>query len=82
MLMYALIGLSLVLVGVAGLQFAYLFYIERVFRERQKYLHNLELRHRAVKAKLAEAERRIGKQDEMLGSANLNEEWAEVIEEC
>ena len=81
MLMYALIGLSLVLVGVAGLQFAYLFYIERVFRERQKYLHDLEVRHRDVKSRLADAERQIARQDEMLGRTYLNEEWAEVIEE-
>jgi hypothetical protein len=81
MLLYALIGLSLVLVGVAGLQFAYLFYIERVFRERQKYLHNLELRHRDLRARLADAERRLAEQDEMLGKTCLNEEWAEVIEE-
>ena len=81
MLMYALIGLSLVLVGVAGLQFAYLFYIEHVYRERQKYLHDLELRHAMLKTELAEAHEHIAKQDELLGTANLREEWAEVIEE-
>lgn len=31
MLMYALIGLSLVLVGIVGLQFTYLFWIDRVY---------------------------------------------------
>ena len=81
MLMYALIGLSLVLVGVAGLQFAYLVYIERVFRERQRHLHDLELRHRDLKAQLAEARERIAEQDERIGTADLSEEWAEVIEE-
>jgi hypothetical protein len=79
--MYALIGLSLVLVGIAGLQFAYLFYIDRVYRERQKYLHDLELRHRDLNAQLIAARERIAEQDELLGTANLNEEWAEVIEE-
>jgi hypothetical protein len=82
MLMYALIGLSLVLVGVAGLQFAYLFYIDRVFRERQKYLHDLELRHSSIKARLAEAQARLAEQDRLLGDAySSSEEWAEVIEE-
>ena len=77
MLMYALIGLSLVLVGVAGLQFAYLFYIDRIFRERQKYLQDLEHRYRAAKQRIAE-------QDELLAAAYLDlekEDWAEVIEE-
>lgn len=75
MLMYALIGLSLVLVGVAGLQFAYLFYVDRIFRERQKYLQDLEQRYRAAKQRIAE-------QDELLAANYVEkEDWAEVIEE-
>lgn len=75
MLMYALIGLSLVLVGIAGLQFAYLFYIEHVFRERQKYLQDLEQRYRAAKQRIAE-------QDELLTATYVEkEDWAELIEE-
>lgn len=75
MLMFALIGLSLVLVGVAGLQFAYLFYIGRIYHERQKYLQDLEQRYRAAQARIAE-------QEALLASTEMiKEEWAEVIEE-
>ncbi len=81
MLMYALICLSLVLVGVAGLQFTYLFYIDRVYRERQKYLQNLELRHAELKTQLADARRQLQAQDKLISVAGPGEEWAEVIEE-
>src|SRR5437588_448648 len=42
MFLYALIGLVLVLVGIAGLQFTYLFYVDRLYRERQKYILTVE----------------------------------------
>ncbi|MBK9215435.1 MAG: hypothetical protein IPM59_07520 [Chloracidobacterium sp.] len=74
MLMYALIGLSLVLVGVAGLQFAYLFYIDRIYRERQRYLQGLEYRYNELKAQLDDAQRRLAVHEPV-------HEWAEVIEE-
>jgi len=73
--MYALIGLSLVLVGVAGLQFAYLFYIDRIYRERQKYLQDLEHRYIDLKAQFDDAQRRLAERE------TIRDEWAEVIEE-
>ena len=42
MLMLVLIGLSLVLTGVAGLQFTYLFHADKMTRERRKHLKALE----------------------------------------
>jgi hypothetical protein len=83
MLMYALIGISLVLVGVAGLQFTYMFYIDRVYRERRKYLHALEQKCAGLSAKLRGAELRIAEQDRLLAtmkiSAREEEAWADVI---
>lgn len=81
MLMYALICLTLVLVGVAGLQFTYLFYLDRVYRERQKYLQNLELRHAELKTQFADARRQLQAQDKLISVDSTGEEWAEVIEE-
>ena len=45
MLMYVLIGLCLVLVGVTGLQFFYLVYVDRMHGERRKYLKALEKKY-------------------------------------
>lgn len=84
MLMYLLIGLCLVLVGVAGLQFTYLFYVDRLNRERRKYLRELEHKCSDLAARLVQAEHRITEQDEMLETVNAkkgDEVWADVIEE-
>ena len=86
MLMYALIGLSLVLTGIAGLQFTYMFYIERVYRERRNYIRTLERRYERLAERLAAAERRVDEQNELLetmqpGLSTSDEAWADVIEE-
>lgn len=84
MLMYLLIGLSLVLLGVVGLQFSYMFYVERIYRARKIYLRDLERKHANLSEKLAEAERMIAEQNELLEAAypeREDEVWADVIEE-
>ena len=84
MLMYFLIGLCLVLVGVAGLQFTYLFYVDRLNRERRKYLTNLEHKCSDLAARLSRAERRVDEQDELLETVygkKEDEAWADVIED-
>jgi hypothetical protein len=62
MLYYVLIGLCLALTGVAGLQMTYLFYLDRVDRERKKRLVELEHRCRDMSAKLEAARNRIEEQ--------------------
>lgn len=74
MLLYGLIGLSLVLVGIVGLQFSYMFYLERLHIERKKYLVSLEKKCADLTHRLEEAETR-------LSEAYQEEVWAEVIEE-
>jgi hypothetical protein len=86
MFMFALIGLSLVLLGIAGLQFSYLFYIERLYRERQKHLLALEHRCSALNDDLHAAKARIREQSELIasmyaGSRVDDEAWADVIED-
>lgn len=83
MLMYALIALSLVLVGIVGLQFTYLFWIDRVYRERRTYLKDLEHRYADLNARLRSAELRIADQAELLETLGYkdSETWADVIEE-
>lgn len=82
--MYALIGLSLVLLGVAGLQFTYMFYIDRVYKERRKYIQELERKNLDINRKLETAEKQIVEQNEILaalGHRELKDDevWADVI---
>ena len=81
---YALIGLSLALVGVAGLQFMYLFYLGRVDEQRKRHIHDLEIQCKSLSARLTEAEDRIAEQDELLAKfvdTSDDEVWADIIEE-
>ncbi len=86
MLMYFLIGLSLVLVGIVGLQFSYMFYVDRMYRERRSYLRSLEKKYARLKDRLAAAEQRVAEQNELLETmypdlGKEDEVWADVIEE-
>lgn len=84
MLYYVLIGLSLALTGVAGLQLMYMFYLDRVDKERKKRITELERRCRTLTRRLEDAERRIEEQDGMI--ATLYEEdddrWADVLDDA
>jgi len=86
MLLYVLIGLSLVLLGIAGLQFTYLFYVDGLYRERRHYIQTLEQKCQQLNSRLEAAERRITRQNEMLAAlsqepATEDEIWADVIED-
>jgi len=85
MLMYALICLSLALVGIAGLQFTYLFYLDRVDKERKKLIHDLEVECRLLSERLSRAEITIAEQKRLLEMSNIEFEdgeiWADVIED-
>jgi hypothetical protein len=84
MLTYVLIGLCLVLVGITGLQFTYLAYIDRIYRERRKYLKGLEHKYAELSARLEHAERRVAEQDaqlERLYPGMTEEAWADVIDD-
>lgn len=86
MLMFFLIGLSLVLVGIVGLQFSYMFYVDRMYRERRSYLRDLERKYARVSELLAAAERRVAEQYDLLETiypdlGKEDEVWADVIEE-
>ena len=86
MLMYLLIGLSLVLVGIVGLQFSYLFYVDRIYRERKAYLRSLERRYAKLATRLETAERRVAEQNDLLEMiypelGKDDEAWADVIED-
>ncbi len=83
MLYYVLICLSLALTGVAGLQMAYMFYLDRLDRDRKKRLAQLERRCRSLTARLDQAERRLAEQDsmiELMGLEPHDESWVDVLD--
>lgn len=84
MLTYVLIGLSFALVGVAGLQLMYLFYMDRVMRERKANIRELERKNKRLTAQLEAAEEKIIMQRSrilsILPDDVEDENWADVIE--
>jgi 16S rRNA C1402 (ribose-2'-O) methylase RsmI len=83
---YVLIGLSLSLAGVAGLQFFYMVYLERLEREHKKRIRELERHTKYLSNKLHDAETRVAEQKNLLESFfdELEDEedvWADVIED-
>ena len=85
MMMYVLIGLSLSLAGLAGLQFFYLMYLERMDKEHKKRIRELERHTKYLSRRLHEAEQKINEQTTLLESfyEEIEEEevWADVIED-
>jgi uncharacterized membrane protein len=83
---YVLIGLSLSLAAVAGLQFFYMIYLERIDREQKKRIHELERHSKHLSKRLSQAEQQIAEQDEILENIldefeDDEEVWADVIED-
>ncbi len=89
MMWYVLIGLSLSLAGVAGLQFFYLVYMERMDREHKKRIHELERHTKYLTHRLNDADQQIAEQNNVLENLfdDFDEEeledevWADVIED-
>lgn len=85
-MLYVLICLCLSLAGVAGLQFFYMAYLERLDNEHKKRIAVLERRVKTLNLRLAETESSLSAQNEMLEPAFLDghhedEVWADVLEE-
>ncbi|MEP6945289.1 MAG: hypothetical protein ABJA02_05180 [Acidobacteriota bacterium] len=85
-IIYALIVLLLVLLGVAGLQFTYMFYVDWLNRERNKYLRDLERNARDLRTKLEAAQAKIAEQQALLEQYVPeylvdDDAWSDIIEE-
>ena len=87
MMIYVLICLTLSLAGVAGLQFFYLTYLERMDKETRRALRETERQNRRLKQRLFDAELQIAEQAKLIEAvyddSNDEEEevWADVIED-
>lgn len=85
MTMYVLICLSLSLAGVAGLQFFYLMYLERMDKSLKTRLREVERQNKNLRRQLENAETQIAEQAKIIESIYDEPEdeeiWADVIEE-
>ena len=86
MTIYILIGLALSLAGVAGLQFFYMIYLERMDKEQKKRLRQLESKCNYLSERLYKAQMQIADQNKVIESVfnefeEETEVWADVIEE-
>ncbi len=86
MMLYVLIGLSLSLASVAGLQFFYMAYLERIDREHKRRIRELERHAKYLSGKLHDAENRVAEQNNLLENffdefVDEDEVWADVIED-
>ena len=86
MMLYVLICLSLSLAGLAGLQFFYLIYLERMGKEYVKRIREVESHNRFLSQSLVEAEQQITEQNTLLEVfydelEDEEEVWADVIDE-
>lgn len=88
MLLYGLICLSLSLAGVAGLQFFYMAYIDRLDRARKRRVYELEQHCKYLTKRLKETESQITEQNDFIEaiyeeseSEDEEEIWADVIED-
>ena len=90
MAIYFLVGVSIVLAGVAGLQLFYLGYLERLGKEQKRRITELEKHCAHLSRRLTEAEDNLTQQAEIIQSLEYYEEaateeeeevWADVIDE-
>ncbi len=87
MAIYVLLGLSFSLVGVVGLQFFYLTYVEWLRNEQIKRIKELERRTKYLENKLDQSKQKLDHQSNFINSLQnelINEKdlWAEVIEDA
>lgn len=83
MVIFGLITFIFVLIGVIGLQLMYSFYVERLDRERKRFLRDLERENRKLKEELNAARTRLTSLHLIAPDGSISDEdlWAEVIEE-
>lgn len=86
MMIYVLICLSLSLAGVAGLQFFYMIYLDRMDKEQKKRLRFLETRCKKLLERLESAENQVSEQEKFIQTiyeefGEEEEAWADTIEE-
>ncbi|HBR57408.1 MAG TPA: hypothetical protein DEA22_08045 [Blastocatellia bacterium] len=85
MLVYFLIGLSLSLAGVVGMQLAFGLYRDRLDNERKQRLSELEKKCRILAGRLNKADQRIAELEMHVTDTrerlDVEDNWADVIDD-
>lgn len=82
-MLYVVICIALAMAGVAGLQFFYLAYMERVMRQQARRLKELERQNAVLYHRWQDAERILANYQTLDAEEIIEEEevWSEIIED-
>lgn len=84
MLLYVVICVALAMAGVAGLQFFYLAYLERISNHLKRRIHELERQNNLLYHRWQEAEQQITSYQALEAEEIIEEDeevWSEIIED-
>ncbi len=83
MMLYVVICIALAMAGVAGMQFFYLAYMERVGRQHQRRIKGLERQNALLYHRWQETERALAGYEDLAAEEVVEEEevWSEIIED-
>jgi 16S rRNA C1402 (ribose-2'-O) methylase RsmI len=84
MLLYVVICTALAMAGIAGLQFFYLAYLERVGNQLKRRINELERQNATLYHRWQDAEHRLADYHALDAEEIIDEEeeiWSEIIEE-
>ena len=81
-MLYVVICIALSMAGVAGLQFFYLAYLEKVSKHQKRRLAELERQSAVLYHRLQDAERQLSSYQDLAAEEVVEEEvWSEIIED-
>lgn len=82
-MLYVVICIALAMAGVAGLQFFYLAYMEKVIRSQKRRLNELERQNAVLYHRWQDAERVLVNYQALEAEEVIEEEevWSEIIED-
>ncbi len=79
---YVVICIALAMAGVAGMQFFYLAYMERIGRQHQRRIKELERQNAILYHRWQDTERALAGYEEIAAEEVVEEEiWTEIIED-
>lgn len=83
MMLYVVICIALAMAGVAGMQFFYLAYMERVCKQHQRRVKELERQNALLYHRWQDTERALAGYEDLAAEEIAEEEevWSEIIED-
>jgi hypothetical protein len=82
-MLYVVICIALAMGGVAGMQFFYLAYMEKVLRQQKRRVDELERQNAILYHRWQDAERTLAGYEDLSAEEVIEEEeiWSEIIED-